>query len=1194
MRALAAPSSSSSSSSSLRQQHCNYFTEERHTSGLMTSPSFTLGVEEFPKWNSLKDKSRTVYGILSLCLNIGVDPPDVIKPHPCATLECWIDPAKSKSSKCLDQIMAALKTQYESWAKIPYQLCPDPITETIRQQCTAHRRNSREERVLFHYNGHGVPQPTNNGEVWVFNKDFSQYIPLSVSSLMSWVGTPSLYVFDCNAAGLVLQWFLNFAEQHRAENPSESADFLILAACGAKQLLPMSPNYPADLFTSCLTSPLRMALHWFCKRNAKRSKVNEDQVDSLPGTHQNKRSPFGELNWIFTTITDTIAWNVLPTELFQKLYRQDLLVSSLFRNFLLAERIMRSLNCTPITHPKLPPTFQHRLWDSWDMVVESVLAQLPQLIKDPAAWESCYQNSSFFSEQLTAFELAIEFGFRTKIVIDPSIPPPPIAPPEQLPIVLQVLLNPTHRARALSLLSRFLDLGSFAVSQALSVGIFPYVLRLLQTSVSPDLRDILVFIWAKILAFDPSCQADLLKDSGHKFFLGVLGNPSVPSLQRVMSAFILSVIVDSSPNGQLACLQGNILPLLMSLISDPDPLLRRWAALCLGKLWHGCEEAKSLALAKFSASERLAAMTSDHVPEVRAAAVFALGNFFGTTVLASESRSNSELSIALAIGSVVTDGSPLVRREAVVSLSRYIAECTHQFLAVASEELSESQNISNKRKPDGTSTPSEKRVPQGSPLSCIWKFITDLEVDPSIAVASQANLIVDRIKQYIDNTEKSKRSLSSFPRHQQPPVAASPVDKRNLSMKTPSADMDLSSQIRVQSPFYKWCCNYFAKPLLHLNEKDTTSVEARMTEKRKVHNAGIVREASELWNSVGVEKDKKKLQSELAILNQITVPAVSLLFHPFLDIIIVADEQSQISTFDITSQAQSDSELMLMGFRGGNSVTGSAPSNTAGRPRSCFANMNPIGSRITTMSLVNEQDDDMLIVGSEDGVVRVWKNYREEKPVVVSAWRALPKFSQTQSVGLLFDWLDQGLLLAAGVSAVARVWDITKELPVLEIPTESKHAVTAVSCDKNGGKTYAIGCGDGIVRIFTLMEHKSWIANVGLPCSTQIYTASGITETVKPEIKIWDLSNTSRPCRSIPQPDLTTFAYHPRAPLFASGSSDMVKVFNSRGDEINQIRYHVGFLGQRISQITCLAFHPYKVWLAGGFADRLVSVWHAQ
>lgn len=37
-----------------------------------------------------------------------------------------------------------------------------------------------------------------------------------------------------------------------------------LAACSATQLLPMNPELPADLFTSCLTTPIKVALQWFC------------------------------------------------------------------------------------------------------------------------------------------------------------------------------------------------------------------------------------------------------------------------------------------------------------------------------------------------------------------------------------------------------------------------------------------------------------------------------------------------------------------------------------------------------------------------------------------------------------------------------------------------------------------------------------------------------------------------------------------------------------------------------------------------------------------------------------------------------------------------------------------------------------------------------------------------------------------
>ena len=73
----------------------------------------------------------------------------------------------------------------------------------------------------------------------------------------------------------------------------------------------------------------------------------------------------------------------------------------------------------------------------------------------------------------------------------------------------QVLLPQVHRLRALELLRRFLDLGPWAVNLALSVGIFPYVLKLLQSS-ARELRPLLLFIWAKILAVDVTCQADLV------------------------------------------------------------------------------------------------------------------------------------------------------------------------------------------------------------------------------------------------------------------------------------------------------------------------------------------------------------------------------------------------------------------------------------------------------------------------------------------------------------------------------------------------------------------------------------------------------------------------------------------------------------------------------------------------------------
>lgn len=46
--------------------------------------------------------------------------------------------------------------------------------------------------------------------------------------------------------------------------PREGADLLkeviLLAACGANEVLPQTPDLPADVFTACLTTPIKAGL----------------------------------------------------------------------------------------------------------------------------------------------------------------------------------------------------------------------------------------------------------------------------------------------------------------------------------------------------------------------------------------------------------------------------------------------------------------------------------------------------------------------------------------------------------------------------------------------------------------------------------------------------------------------------------------------------------------------------------------------------------------------------------------------------------------------------------------------------------------------------------------------------------------------------------------------------------------------
>lgn len=716
----------------------------------------------------MRDRLKTVSAALAICLNIGVDPPDVVKTNPTAKLECWIDPTAGvgTNNKTMEQIGKKLQEQYEGLSiRVRYKQYLDPSVEETKKFCTSLRRNAKDERILFHYNGHGVPLPTPSGEIWVFNRNYTQYIPVSLYDLQMWLGAPSLFVFDCSNAGNIIANFDRFVAKHEEENaevrendPNAQlqtyGDNIQLAACGRLESLPTSPDLPADLFTCCLTTPIDISLRFFLLENPLPCELSLKDVTRIPGRLAERRSPLGELNWIFTAITDTIAWNLLPRAMFKKLFRQDLMVAALFRNFLLSERIMRANGCHPMSAPSLPETHNHPLWQAWDLTIEMVLSQLPAMI---AAEEGGppyeYRHSDFFTEQLTAFEVYLSQGA------------PNQEAPSQLPIVLQVLLSQVHRLRALILLSRFLDMGAWAVNLALTIGIFPYVLKLLQ-SAAVELKPVMIFIWARILAVDGACQADLIKDNGYQYFLNMLNpNAQLPVANtgehRAMSAFIVAMFCRGFSQGQTVCLSPELIETCIGHLQDADnPLLRQWSCLCISMLWEDYPEAKWVGI-RCQAHQRLCEMALDEIPEVRAAALHALTNFLGIPDLTAQ-VAHYEESVASTIMIMTNDGNSMVRRELLVFFSTFVKRYQSKFLVAAFEQLvkekellmhsdanpnANSQNGSLSKRPSQRSSRDGKptNVSKDSVQSTIWMHLLTMTIDPHPEVAQDAKVVVDYI-----------------------------------------------------------------------------------------------------------------------------------------------------------------------------------------------------------------------------------------------------------------------------------------------------------------------------------------------------------------------------------------------------------------------------------------------------------------
>lgn len=868
-----------------------YFDDKRHntngnpiTEEMKRSPELYKTYQPITDWKVMKDRQKTISAAIVLCLNLGVDPPDIMKTYPCAKFEAWCDPSLyPDTKKAIESIGKTLQLQYETLSlRTRYKLSLDPCVEDVKRFCNTLRRNAKDERILFHYNGHGVPQPTASGEIWVFNRGYTQYIPISLYDLQTWLGAPVIFVYDCNSAGNIVHNFKKFVQKridddnegnHDMSAPSPTSaylDCIQLASGKSNELLPMLPDLPADLFTCCLTCPIEISVKWFVMQSPLRknyySMLPKNSIGNviIPGKLTDRRTPLGELNWIFTAITDTIAWTTLSRPIFKRLFRQDLMVAALFRNFLLAKRIMPHFNCNPVSDPPLPDSVRfHHMWDSWDLAIDQVFSQLikshnlntnnnvdkngfpgfsatnnkhnssntnvangsggngtvSQQLQNQsgtggsssgsnmsissggvsgtnvtggmggagggisssnaaaASQLSNYQHSTFFEQQLTAFEIWLKYaGSLTK------------EPPEQLPIVLQVLLSQVHRLRALILLSKFLDLGPWAVYLSLSIGIFPYVLKLLQ-SPAQELKPVLIFIWARIMAIDyKSTQQELCKDKGYNYFYLILNSaqPQIGSSSNIlinddhkaMSAFILTLFIKDFKNGQRLCFSIELINnCLKFLSSSENPLLRQWCCLLLSQLWMGYPDGKWI-IYKDGHLNKLLQLINDPIPEVRSSIILALTTFLSEPEPATASNANSvggtkspsshtlsinaldlrrdelkqqDLKLANTILSLLGDGSSMVRKEIVYFIRKFIQIYSKFFLVVAFNQLEEeivlidNSNYLNEFR---------KRSPAyGSIFSSIWKSLLILSEDPHLDVKQLAETLIDSVMVQLNESE---------------------------------------------------------------------------------------------------------------------------------------------------------------------------------------------------------------------------------------------------------------------------------------------------------------------------------------------------------------------------------------------------------------------------------------------------------
>ncbi|GIY50119.1 regulatory-associated protein of mTOR [Caerostris extrusa] len=351
----------------------------------------------------------------------------------------------------------------------------------------------------------------------------------------------------------------------------------------------------------------------------------------------------------------------------------------------------------------------------------------------------------------------------------------------------------------------------------------------------------------------------------------------------------------------------------------------------------------------------------------------------------------------------------------------------------------------------------------------------------------------------------------------------------------------------IETEYVAWSTKYFSQPVLKMNENDI--------DKKKLENS--------------------RIDEQIFINKNLNLPA-SLKFHPYESHMVVTDKEC-FSVWDW------EKGYLL---------------------RSDNAR-NHQNVRITALDFLNAHDDTLLMLGSDDGVIKIWKNYvSDSENRLITAFQIIQDLlPSTRGSGLVLQWEQHASqILASGDVRHIRVWDAEKEMKIQDIPTGADSCITCLTSSANYASLIGAGCGDGTVRIYDrrmahnegclqiFQEHSGWVVNVMLQNKQNF--GQVISGSVAGDIKFWDLRQTSSMKNIPPAHGMTAMAIHPQLDLIACGAAThFISIYNQNGDNISTIKYHDGFMGHRIGPISCLGFHPYKASLAAGSTDSLISVY---
>ena len=384
-----------------------------------------------------------------------------------------------------EKVQDIIKSQFQKFFQpVSIIVCVDSQFVSIEKLYL--NKSKPSQRVVFHYCGYS---PLGHDPESLIFSSPKFYEEIKITKILQTVGNCSTIIIDDDYSGSLLEPLIKYVEN----NKSKDIDIVAFFSCQKDEFMPLSKNFPTDIFTACMTTPGKMALvchsrNYFCFSETTLQPLQPLFMSAL-NDDENKiiEQFFEEIELVLECTVQAIAYRVLDPDLYAKLFRSDPSLMHLTCNFILACRLLSSFNINPCSYPLLPDMSQEPEWGAFDLRLDTVLTQI----------QAKQLSISTFNQFLDGAYKSIKYVLTAPILNN--------YPPLELAFIKLVLKNNSYSADACNALAVFLNSSLQAIDWALQFDIFPSVFNVLETKKAKTPPPVL-FCIIKMLAYCPELR----------------------------------------------------------------------------------------------------------------------------------------------------------------------------------------------------------------------------------------------------------------------------------------------------------------------------------------------------------------------------------------------------------------------------------------------------------------------------------------------------------------------------------------------------------------------------------------------------------------------------------------------------------------------------------------------------------------